>query len=93
MELNCASDLTPRHKYNENKTSNGIYDWVSADSVVEFVTKVTNGICVKYFWAQVKCSRITLSLKFSEFRLEFSQNDWKEFVFEKMIAQKLTICS
>ena len=45
-------------KNNENKTSIWVYNWVSADSDVEFVTKVTNDICVKYFWAQEKFSRI-----------------------------------
>ena len=31
-------------------------------SDVEFVTHVTNGICVKYFWARVKLSRINAIL-------------------------------
>ena len=45
-------------KNNENKTSIWVYNWVSADSDVVFVTQVSNDICVKYFWAQVKFSRI-----------------------------------
>ena len=50
---------------------------------VEFFTKVTNDIFLKHFWARVKFSRIDATkLKFGKFRLEFSQNNWSEFVFE-----------
>ena len=47
---------------------------------VEFVTKVTSDNCEKYF--QELTQKNTLSVKFAEFRLEFSQNNWSEFVFE-----------
>ena len=53
---------------------------------MEFVTSGTSDINVKNFWAEVIFSRmnlkITLFVKFAEFRLEFSQNSWSEFVFE-----------
>ena len=44
---------------------------------------VTSGTCVKYFWVKVNFSRIikiTLSVRFAEFRLEFLQNNLSEFV-------------
>ena len=41
---------------------------------VEFVTKVTSDNCEKYF--QELTQKNTLSVKFAEFRLEFSQNNW-----------------
>ena len=70
---------------------------VSPDADMEFVTSGTSGTCVKYFCAQVNLSRIMQKsanyLKLSKFRLEFSQNNWTEFVLEWIIAQKLTICS
>ena len=70
---------------------------VTPDADMEFVTSGTSGTCVKYFWAQVNFSRIMQksanSVKLSKFRLDFSQNNWTEFVLEWMIAQKLTICS
>ena len=34
---------------------------------------------------------ITLLVKFAEFRLEFSQNNWSEFEFEQIIAHKMII--
>ena len=53
---------------------------------MEFVTSGTSDTNVKNFWAEVIFSRmnlkITLFVKFAEFRLEFSQNSWSEFVFE-----------
>jgi len=58
---------------------------------VEFVTKVTNDICVKYFWTPGKFLRLkknTLSVKFADFRQEFSQINRSMFVFEYIIAQK-----
>ena len=39
-----------------------------------------------------KAPKITLSVRFAEFRLEFSQNNFCEF-FEQIIAQKLATCS
>ena len=39
---------------------------------------------VKYFWARVKLTRkVTLSMKFAEFSLKFSQNHWSKCVLEK----------
>ena len=35
--------------------------------------------------------KITLSVKFAEFRQDFSQNNCCDFVIEKIIAQKLTL--
>ena len=32
-------------------------------------------------------------MKFADFRLKCSQDNWIEFLFEKIIAQKLTTCS
>ena len=56
---------------------------VPPDADMEFVT---SGTCVKYFWAQVNFSRIMQksanSVKLSKFRLDFSQNNWTEFVLE-----------
>ena len=70
---------------------------VSPDADMEFVTSGTSGTCVKYFCAQVNFSRIMQKkcqfCELSKFRLEFSQNNWTEFVLEWIIAQKLTICS
>ena len=43
---------------------------------VEFVTSVT---------------KTTLSVKFTEIRLKFSQNNWNEYVLEPIIARKPTI--
>ena len=61
----------------------------SSRSDVEFVTKVTNDIWVKYFWASAKLSRVnaknTLSMKFAEFRLEFSQNNWNELIIARIL--------
>ena len=49
---------------------------------VEFVTKVKNNICLKSFLAGVKFQalthKITLSGKFADFGLEFSQKNWSE---------------
>ena len=46
----------------------------------------TSDICVKYFRVRVRFSRfnakITLSMKFAKFRLDFLQNKWSELVFE-----------
>ena len=33
-----------------------------------------------------KTQKINLFVKFAEFRLEFSQNNWSEFVFEKILT-------
>ena len=54
---------------------------------MEFVTKVTNDTCVRYFWAQENSRKITLHVKLAEFRQEFSQINWSEFVFVYIIAQ------
>ena len=78
----------------------GFYHWVLLLKIsflqvdVEFVTKVTNDICVKYFWTPVKFPRIkknTISVKFADFRQEFSQINRSMFVFEYIIAQKTVI--
>ena len=53
---------------------------------MEFVTSGTSDTCVKYFWVQVNVQKltrkITLSMNFAEFRLEFSQNNCYDFVIE-----------
>ena len=53
---------------------------------MEFVTSGRSGICVKYVWDQVNFQEFTqkniLYVKFAKFRLEFSQNNLSEFVFE-----------
>lgn len=54
---------------------------------VEFVTNVTSDkIGFGYIFQELP-RKTTLSVKFAEFRLEFSQSNWSEFVFEQIIAQ------
>jgi hypothetical protein len=53
---------------------------------VEFVTKVTSDNHVKKNWVRVNFPRITAKnypiCDFAEFRLDFSQNNWSNFLFE-----------
>ena len=54
-----------------------------SNAYMEFVASSTSDICVKYFWAWVKLSKINATnypVKFAEIRLEFSQDNWSEFV-------------